>query len=1481
MNNTPLATRPRFSGYFLDKTQSDKDSQNGKARLFLPGFAPNGAHTVEPPHAEVLLPGDTKTKTMTLHWNDKQDVWESSAPVPAGTAYRFIVQGHPRLDLLETVPVKGEEEPFNRVAPNLGKTPERSTVIADVYLDSLVDRQHFQQLKAEHNGALPLRHQFNRFGPPEGNWAGLRELLPMFQANGFSGLLLKPFIGGDNLSTHRYWTVDPYRLNDSFRDKAEFRTVLNTMLKNGMKLYADGAFVNQGLSGVQMMSNLEYGHRSPYWNWFRYDGTHSVNDKEHQSKPLNPLAVRWMYPPQASETEKQTFGVLPTLLNPRSGHRSLDLDSFAIAIENDPNKHGYKADRPSFIRLYDPKLEDENGKPKPQPRGVNHLADNEASVYRYRFPVSAEEIRDKHQELIGLSDADKKARLTEWRRFRLSGATLDNSGIKWDGNIPVALMNTRNPEVQHYLEGAVAYWSRLVMNTQTATVSRSLAHALAQQPEGQHAASQKPEAILRAIASITARAGNEADLKNPAKVLPPVVFPDIEALTAADIQKTLHQVKQEGLSNAHSSPQNALALSSSMLKEVPLASLPLPDLFKATLGMPGLDTMLQDGRSPVWRRFMRTVFSPFAGDSAFGKRMASIRDTIAPPAFSEQLAQRFQQALVLLPADQRQKLAHPQVRSLVSDQLGESLLLNLLTNLSPRDLVKNTKNERVIEEAFYHSVPPFVRNAAPVSGASRLESFMKERLQSSDALKPKQLAGLLSETLKPLDPTAVAVAEQILQKSEYGLNWRIDAAKDVADMDRIRNAPEKDRPEIFNEEMGRMQAFWQGMGKAMRASFPKSALIAELTDFAKLSNDAMEKKWMNKLCADNTFSSAPNMLYMYSPLMQLVNYAQRPDEYGNTQMSPEHFVETVIRPMSQSLPLTALNQMQNMVSSHDYNTASHALMVNPALFTMDLLKWWGLKDDFIVSCGELRTKECFEGQLAGIPHYRGIDTRGVLEKLENLPPDFHARLSENLSDEYHDIRQFYDESAKKPKETLEDGQKIKDASRYTPTPKELKGRFVDAFFDTLNVTDRQELGLPLHPASASSAEKAFERNLRQALKARMMEPSEAKAMRGVVVNAVLALRENAEDGNLNVPHDFWEKAQDRYKLDNGTNDHLRTAVEDSLWQALDKTVNQWGRHFGYQPPDIALQHVFENMDNNWVQTVPAFRKDPEQARAFKANLQNSLYAEMVRPTLPKLLRLFALQNALPGNPSVYLPDWFAQGGGEWTKNTFIQNRALIRVDKLPEVHDANQEPADKKHPGNGQSVNANNRTASLHKVADKHAQPLDAEHVVDNPHDADYQQFMNRAGAIFRTRSLGIPSPDGKAGSIGQGALNNGILLDVPGDDEHGVLPIVRDNGREQVITLIYTGQPQSLDWQHKEGDSEPGYAAVNTEPEPLRNYRSHLKNRQLVTGRTYRDAIDGERFVLDEHGALMSLTHPGQGMDINDCRVLIREPKQNSPAKS
>src|SRR5690606_35889529 len=114
-----------------------------------------------------------------------------------------------------------------------------------------------------------------------------------------------------------------------------------------------------------------------------------------------------------------------------------------------------------------------------------------------------------------------------------------------------------------------------------------------------------------------------------------------------------------------------------------------------------------------------------------------------------------------------------------------------------------------------------------------------------------------------------------------------------------------------------------------------------------------------------------------------------------------------------------------------------------------------------------------------------------------------------------------------------------------------------------------------------------------------------------------------------------------------------------------------------------------------------------------------------RPVMEKLLRIFALQTAMPGNPSIYLQDFFARGGGEWIKNIFVQNRNLLPV----------------------------------HRLFD--------------PADSDFRQFYEQAGAIFRSRSAST-APDATLSRKGfspeaamalrqscAGALNDGVMLDV------------------------------------------------------------------------------------------------------------------------
>jgi hypothetical protein len=55
----------------------------------------------------------------------------------------------------------------------------------------------------------------------------------------------------------------------------------------------------------------------------------------------------------------------------------------------------------------------------------------------------------------------------------------------------------------------------------------------------------------------------------------------------------------------------------------------------------------------------------------------------------------------------------------------------------------------------------------------------------------------------------------------------------------------------------------------------------------------------------------------------------------------------------------------------------------------------------------------------------------------------------------------------------------------------------------------------------------------------------------------------------------------------------------------------------------------------------------------KAALKSELYKAILAPAIEKMKRVIAIQVAVPGNPSVYLPDFYGMTGGELAKNAFL------------------------------------------------------------------------------------------------------------------------------------------------------------------------------------------------------------------------------------
>lgn len=1335
----------RFSGYKL--------APNGQADLYLPGYWDSQKDFQFKVKAKVI----DGEKTHTVGFTHQGNYWKSNESLPLGAMYRIQVEeqynSNP-IDVLDLVQTrKIGDETFNVISPYEASAPRKSVVMADIFLDSVVSKEKLLSFLHQYDQGdkfHTVRNHFNQFG---GDELGLKEVLPILKSAGFTGLLLKPFIGGDNLSSHRYWTTDPYVLNNSFSSKGAFKGFLKDSLKNGMKLYSDGAFVNMGLNAPQFWSNLHDGFRSPYWDWFTYDQN---PDPKAQTR----------YPREAFE--KHSLGILPSKTDPKTGMLTSALEHVAVRFLNEPDKAGYDERKPIFVEFYDPSLETADGKPLVPDYKIHRSED---SILKYRFPVSADEVREKRRQEKKLKDPMEKRQLyLEWDRFRLVPSSRDGLPVKWNGQIDVAKLNMKNPEVQEYLTGAVDYWTRFVQNSYIEEVGRQLTLARRKNPSGtpmdwlNSITLSEPEATVpdKLIKPVSNQKGGPV----VEKVLPPVIQPDLDMLPTNVCFEAIGATENMKSETPEKSQVELLRA------QYYLSSLEMPAKFKATLCHPDLKRKLQQEEFPALVSFVGWVLSPIIKPLKRFERLKvafeQVEELFRPTPFDRILERKLREVVPLLSKENQERFKYTNLQSLATESLGEGLYLHLLTN-------QNGTTAEEIEHGFYQTVDQAIHGSDPETGKDLLVRFLKRRLKATE---PKRLADILNHQLEGLDPQMASLAQAVLNRREIGLNWRIDAAKDVGDMDKVWECetPSK-KTKRFSEEIEFVKQFWEQMAERVRGIFPKSTTIAELTDFEILSSPDVAKKSFEKLFDANVFNGTPNMSYMFSTPTRLVHYAPKPHEFGDQQMKPSEFMNAV-RTMSQAVPFPALRQYQNLTASHDYPNTCHSLLINPDIATMDLLKWWGLKDDLREIANELKSKPGFELERDRLNLLGVNNLDNVLERLiqRSVDPEMQKWLSPA-------VWEYFSENQKK---LSKDGGKTFEWIGATPI--QIKRQFIKELFALVSPG---EIGLP---------DKVTEDALQEILMERISEPSEARAMRAVITNNLQKLD--------------WGGVAERLGIPVSSTDLMRERLQLYIHQAIGQAIGTFGRQWGYQPLEIALDHVFERMPSNWTNKLPG----SENPGLIQKAISEQLYQQAMTPVLDKLTRILALQVAVPGNPSVYLPDLLGQTGSELVKNMFVQNRNLIRHDWL-----------DKKS-----------------KLDDK-------------PY---LREFYQEASQILKLRSR-YP------------VLNDGIVLEPQVNDEDGVVPIIRDNGKDQAILLVNTGKPSGLVWDNKMGDGAL-YKEINLADDrrQIYGYRLNMSPLRLQPYTTrYVDPENGEEFVLNEQSVLVKALDHNQGIDLTKpYRLLMRK---------
>ena len=346
-------------------------------------------------------------------------------------------------------------------------------------------------------------------------------------------------------------------------------------------------------------------------------------------------------------------------------------------------------------------------------------------------------------------------------------------------------------------------------------------------------------------------------------ILPLITHPEQDILTEQKIQSVVRLSKPD---SAH-----AQSLSEKMFKDYPLLALELPRHVKASLSVSGFQESLSERpfRFGFIFKILGTLGAPVARwQQSLDAQPSFWRTLFLKTPVMDHALPLFETLIQALPQATADKLKYKQIQNLVAQHVSEKIWLWALTGQLKSDLDSaSTGLYKTVPESIFAAM-----NTHPELAAKQIRQFITERFKTADnTALIEALKTDLTARLATLDPQLVSLANAVLVKREFGPNFRIDAAKDVGDMDGLRNTPPAKRVMRFEKEVQFIKSFWVPFSERIKSIFPASTIIAELTDFEPLANqnNTVANKARQKLF-QKAFTSSPNFTYAYSPLHELV-----------------------------------------------------------------------------------------------------------------------------------------------------------------------------------------------------------------------------------------------------------------------------------------------------------------------------------------------------------------------------------------------------------------------------------------------------------------------------------------------------------------------------------------------------------------------------------------------------------------------------------
>ncbi len=714
---------------------------------------------------------------------------------------------------------------FNVVTPsksNLSRGGSMKLVIVDsqnvgcVYNDKNVIVNSDRLRK---RGLSGIKTVSNKYG---GTLAGLEKDVDAGAYDSYRRIISLPIFTDDDFSAHAYWNKNCMQMASSLGNINNYASLQRKMFAHGLNLVSDGAFVNEGLEGVHFKNMLRWGEDSPYFYWFK-----AGNLKD------NPLSL---------------------------GVFSKNKDFISSKVVNHPKYKNYNPKRPTYIQFFDKRLvssaDAEDGgalidplNMKMSTKNVYNMHTHNDSIYPYAFEINPKvydinmaklkEYNKHHPHNRIEPDSYMAARfLSKAENYNVDGKF--ESGFEtWDANPDIAKLNfvfsnndlktlknlplreqkieerkikRGNWQVQDYAVSSGQYWTQKTDDILRLSIAQTLKNIDKDNPQlvynnikaladGKHfPKSVKAEVSKEEVANVLAEVYNNkrvlSDADKKSQILEGVMNTPLDSIEFGD---NLVGVLASPLISKRANVKSEVGVPRFEIYKNGNAN--LPQEYRKTYEL--MDNIFEKNIYPFALDVLNKVDNNQPEDKKLfeGENVTTYGKYVLP---------------ILLPEITKYALVKafaPDVECRVNDKTGEIAY-----------------DYKALKQTHLETIG--VRNSlTPEKEAMSVLTKMVKGLSSISDSDKDVLISSITNTLKGTSLESFELADLIIDKTQAGLDWRIDATKDIADIEALRG-----KSQDFEKTWQEVIDFWKQFTQGVIVKNPNAYMVAEITDAIDLHN---------------------------------------------------------------------------------------------------------------------------------------------------------------------------------------------------------------------------------------------------------------------------------------------------------------------------------------------------------------------------------------------------------------------------------------------------------------------------------------------------------------------------------------------------------------------------------------------------------------------------------------------------------------------